>query len=220
MPLIDSSWGRVELVPMDAHCLDISLALYRRDTEDGPVGLVHSYSSKPGAGDRVGFVAGAMVVLGGLEPAEDGTPLLRFGCGTWHGAAARRAFLEACKFDPAAPLAPPPLETVDGAGGQTIRVERLGAGSYRVVAEEPERASEVASGLAKLAELVPGDEPAVAWFSCGVDHDALVGLLLRRAINVRATLQEEEAKASRGLLVAPSAQAQGEVEVPPEWRQP
>jgi len=43
-------------------------------------------------------------------------------------------------------------------------------------------------------------------FSCGQAHDALVGLLLVRALNVRAVLREQEMTASRGVLSAPSAQ--------------
>ena len=43
-------------------------------------------------------------------------------------------------------------------------------------------------------------------FVCAWPHDALMGLLLPRALNVRAVLREEEMAASRGTLVAPSAQ--------------
>jgi hypothetical protein len=43
-------------------------------------------------------------------------------------------------------------------------------------------------------------------FPCGHSHDALIGLLLPRALNVRAVLREEEAAVGRGNLVAPSQQ--------------
>jgi len=43
-------------------------------------------------------------------------------------------------------------------------------------------------------------------FPCGRPHDELMGLLLPRALNARAALREEEMAASRGMLVAPSAQ--------------
>jgi hypothetical protein len=42
-------------------------------------------------------------------------------------------------------------------------------------------------------------------FACGHDHDALVGMLLPRAVNVRDTLREEEQIAARGLLTAPGS---------------
>ena len=43
-------------------------------------------------------------------------------------------------------------------------------------------------------------------FDCAESHDALVGLLLTRAPNVRVVLREEEMDASRGVLTAPSQQ--------------
>jgi hypothetical protein len=49
-------------------------------------------------------------------------------------------------------------------------------------------------------------EPAQVAFACGQSHDALVGLLLVRALNVRAVLREEEVQATRGTLAAPSTQ--------------
>jgi hypothetical protein len=211
VPLLESVWNRVELVPMDPHCSEISVALYRQDGNDGPVGLVHTYSSKPGAAERVSFLASAMGVLGGLERA-DGAQLVRFPCRGWHNAAAKRLFLEACKLDPSTPLAPRAMEILDRKTGQGIRIEPLGAGTYRVAADDvaedaASRAPAIANGLAKLGELTPADEPTVVSFPCGHDHDALVALLLPRALNVRAVLREEETTASRGVLVAPSAQA-------------
>ena len=201
---------RVELVSMDAQFEEISIALYRQDRAGGPVGLVHTYSRKPGADERIAFVTRAMAVLGGLERA-DGDDLVRFPCETWHAAAAKRLFLESCKVDPTASLTARSLEILDKKTGQQIRVEPLGAGTYRVHAEgvtdgAPSRAPAIARGLAKLAELDTGDDPAVVSFPCAQSHDALVGLLLARALNVRAALQEEEMKATRGVLVAPGAQ--------------
>ena len=63
--------------------------------------------------------------------------------------------------------------------------------------------------LAKLAELTTSeeDETLVA-FACGEAHDALLGTILPRALNLRQALREEELTASRGVLVAPSAQGQ------------
>ena len=40
-------------------------------------------------------------------------------------------------------------------------------------------------------------------FECGHSHDALVGLLLTRAMNVRAVIRELENAAARGVLAAP-----------------
>ena len=38
----ERTWFRVELVSMDGQCADISIALYRHETETGPVGIVHT----------------------------------------------------------------------------------------------------------------------------------------------------------------------------------
>ena len=40
---------RIELVPMDPHFHNISIALYRQEAGDGPVFQVHSYSNQEGA---------------------------------------------------------------------------------------------------------------------------------------------------------------------------
>jgi hypothetical protein len=202
---------RVELVSMDPHADEISIGLYRNESAGYPVAVVHSYSRRTTAPERLAFVAQAMSVLGGLEPVG-GETMLRFSCRTWHQAAIKRLFLEACKHDPQAPLGPRPLETKDTRSEQPIRVEGLGAGAYRVHAEGaseevPSRAPAIASGLAKLAELTAADdETTVVTFPCGEPHDALLGVLLVRALNLRQALREEELKASRGVLVAPSSQ--------------
>jgi hypothetical protein len=153
-----------------------------------------------------------MVTLGGMRPSGDDGRTVEFSCGDWHELAARRAFLEACKVDPADALVVRPLETNDARTGQYITVQPLGGGGYRVtaVAEDPtaeSRAPAVAAGLAKLAGLeTDADDSAVVGFLCRAPHDELVGLLLPRAINVRAALRELEQAATRGVLVAPSAQ--------------
>ena len=187
----EKPWTRVELVGMDPQCADISVALYRRTGVEVPLAVVHTYSDKPGAAQRVARIAEAMRVLGGMQAH-----------------AARRVFLEAVKLDQALPLEPRPLVIVDRKTGQTITAEKHGSGSYELVAEGvedgvPSRAPVATRGMRKLAELpTPESETAFA-FDCEHDHDALVGLLLPRAVNVRDTLREEEQIAARGLLAAP-----------------
>ncbi|MDX1982883.1 MAG: hypothetical protein SFV51_21615 [Bryobacteraceae bacterium] len=186
---------RVELVPMDPQCHDITLGLYRVEDGAGPAYLVHTYSSKPGAAARVEFVSGAMASLGAM--IRDGLHL-RHACGAAHHAATKRLFLEACKLPSGEAPAPRPLSVVDKKSGKTVTV----TSGHQVDAEgDTARAEAIAAGLRKLAEL-----NAATAFDCGHPHDELIGLLLPRALNVRAVLREEEAIASRGLLVAPSAQ--------------
>ncbi len=198
---------RVELVPMDPHFHDITLALYRQAAPSGPVYLVHTYSNRPGTAGRVDFVASAMAVLGGMEAV--GTRALRFPCGADHELACRRAFLEACKLDPSQPLAPRPLVFYDKKSSHQIQIFSLGGGGYRVELEggEASRTAAIAAGLVKLGQMQAPEADQVA-FACGQAHDALIGMLLVRAVNVRATLREQELLAARGLLVAPSAQQQ------------
>jgi len=203
---------RVELVPMDPHFHDISIALYRQAVGEGPVFLVHSYSQRDGARQRVEFVARAMALLGGLEPVAGETRRLRFHCRAEHLLACRRVFLEACKLDPSQPVVPRPLEILDKKSNRTITVTSQGKGTYRLAAdgEEADKASRigaVANGLMKLGQMEAGRSGGDGvGFGCGQAHDSMVGLLLVRALNVRAILREQEMTASRGILSAPSAQ--------------
>ena len=196
---------------MDKHHRDISIGLYLRETDEGPVATVHSFSRDDGVPERLEYLAGALCVLGGLERAE-GERNARFACRSWHNTAAKRLFAEACKHDPATPLEARPLAAPDSRTDQTISVEPIGNGAYEVKAagatdDTPSRAPAIARGMAKLAQLSFDDgERSIVSFPCGQNHDALVGLLLLRAQNLRAVLREEEMEASRGVLAAPSAQ--------------
>jgi hypothetical protein len=201
---------RVELVSMDRHHADISVGLYLRGGERGPVATVHSYSGRAGTDERLAQIAAIMGELGGLEQVSEAE--LRFPCADWHGTAAKRLFLEACKQDPSEAIEARPLSAPDTRTEQTIAIEPLGDGAYRVTAAAVEegatsRAPAIGKAMAKLAELSleEGDEPVVR-FACGSDHHQLIGLLLGRAQNLRAVLREEEMQASRGVLAAPSAQ--------------
>jgi hypothetical protein len=200
---------RIELVSMDPHFHDISIALYRQETESGPQYVVHSYSQKEGTRERLAFVIRAMHVLGGLE---ENNGRLYFSCGSPHQLAARRIFLESCKLKPSATLESRPLSILDKKSNIELEASSAGLGAYKVSARDggPEglsRVSVLANGLAKLADLARSDGLAdVVTFPCGQSHDAVIGLLLSRALNVRAALREEEMASSRGVLAAPSAQ--------------
>ncbi len=183
--------SRIELVPMDPHCGDITIGLYR---QPGARYLVHTYSRHPDAAARVEFIRHAMAGLGAM--AGDGG-LLRHACGHAHHAATRRLFLEACKLPNGGSTTPRPLTIFDKKSGKTIAVTASGVDAEGDTA----RAEAIAGGLKKLAEL----NESLA-YPCGLPHPELTGLLLPRALNVRAILREEEAAATRGVLVAPSAQ--------------
>ncbi len=200
---------RIELVSMDPHFYDISIALYGPSPDHAPAYQVHTYSHLPGAAERVAGVAAAMQVLGGMEQTSDG--LLRFPCGHAHLFAVKRLFLEVCKLDPALDPQPRPLHIFDNKANTSIAVASLGQGLYEARATEQvpgaqRRVTTIARGLIRLGEMEEvADQPNQVRFGCGHAHDALIGLLLVRAPNVRIAVREAEAMASRGVLAAPSA---------------
>ena len=208
---------RIELVPIDPHFHDITIGLYRQQTVDAttgqqsPVFSVHTYSHISGAAERIENVRQAMQTLGGMLKTADG--LLYFPCKSAHEAACRRVFLEACKLDLNTDPEPYPLSILDKKSQLTIKVDSMGEGVYRVTAESEGRAaarriSAISGGLMKLGEMesVETDTKDTVAFPCAQSHDALVGLLLTRAPNVRVVLREEEMDATRGVLTAPSQQ--------------
>ena len=197
MPSTRDLGTRIELVSMDSHCHEITLGLYQQGHEF----LIHSYSGHPDGPGRLAFLRDAGVMLGGLVNSNG---QLTFPCGTIHKAAIRRVFLESAKLPTGSTLHSKPLTIFDKKSNQQIVVQSLGAGRYEVLADGP-RVEAITYGLKKVAELQESG-PGVVAFPCGQSHDDLIGLLLPRALNVRAILREEESVATRGVLVAPSAQ--------------
>ncbi len=150
--------------------------------------------------------------LASKTPEALSAPGLRFPSSSDLPVAARRVFLEACKCPSGEEVRPRPLTIFDKKSQSQVRVASLGEGLYEVTLEtDGEKASRrsaaIAAGIVKLSggSLVEGYSQQVA-FPNGQSIDALVGLLLVRALNVRAVVRAEEAAASRGVLSAPSAQ--------------
>ncbi len=201
---------RIELVPMDLHCSNITVALYRQDGFEAPAYLIHTYSQHPDARQRIEALRQAMLALGHMEMVGD--EQLRFPCGHAHQFAVRRLFLDACKRDPSLDLQTQPLRIFDKKSEGHIAVDSLGHGQYCVRAEEDSagverRTATIARGLIRLGEMEEtADDANRLYFACGHSHDALIAQLLVRAPNVRAAMREVEEMALRGQLVAPSAQ--------------
>ena len=208
---------RIELIPIDPHFHDITIGLYcqqRIDATTGknaPVFLVHTYSQISGATERIESVIQAMQILGGMLRTSDN--LLYFACNSAHEAACRRVFLEACKLPSNTGVEPRPLNILDKKSQLMMTVDSIGKGIYRVTAESDgrgaaRRISAIAGGLMKLGEMesIETDNKDTVAFACAQSHDALVGLLLTRAPNVRVALREAEMESSRGVLSAPSQQ--------------
>ena len=201
---------RIEIHSLDTHCHDISLGLYRQDLEC-PQFLVHTYSQADGSSERVRFIRQSLITMIGLEPA-DRPQWLQFPCRQIHQRALRRAFLDLCKLQTGEPLQQKPLEAFDKKADGHLRVVNLGDGAYRTEAVDDteagrRRARALARGFVKLCELesLETDPPRFA-FGCQSGHDALVGMLMFRAQNVRSSMQEEDAAAGRGVLAPPSRQ--------------
>ncbi len=196
---------RIELVSMDAHFQDITIALYRQQRDGAADYLVHSYSPLDGAAERIASIKETMVTLGGMQLTSDG--LLHFACGEQHELACKRLFLESCKHNPAEAATTPSLTVFDKKGGCNLTVTSLGDGAFSAAADSDgteRRVAVLSGGLTRLAQLEER-ENAIA-FACGHSHDALIGLLLGRALNVRAAIREAEQNAGRGILAAPSQQ--------------
>ena len=199
---------RIEIVPMDVRFHDITVALNCQLHNEAPTFVVHTYSRIEGFKDRIASIVNAMQVLGGMELTSDGR--LQFSCEGGHELACRRVFLEACKFSSNEPIEPRPLSILDKKSGLNITITSAGAGVYDVGADgdaksKERRISAIAGGLIKLGQMVDEKVDRVS-FACGQPHDALVGLLLVRAPNVRAIMREQETASSRGVLSAPSQQ--------------
>ncbi len=202
---------RIELVSMDRHYHDISVSLYEDDLDGVPTFQVHTYSRRDGAQSRINTLVQYMRTLGGMVVCGEANQKLRFPCGQAHQRAAKRIFLEACKLDPEAAAEALPMQVFDKKAELTIAATGAGDVSYRISADgesemKDRRLAAVAGGLMKLAEMAVLDPVHHhIGFDCGHAHDPLVGLLMPRALNVRAAIKEIEAAASRGVLAAPGA---------------
>jgi len=208
---------RIELHSMDPCCHGISLALYRIEVACAPRFLVHTYSSMDGARERVAFIREALLVTLGMEVADapPDSPMMlthgwiQFPCRSDHLRALKRAFLDLCKLETGEKLATKPLTVFDKKANGEITAEGRGAGVYEMRAAAgaaPNRATAIARGFAKLCEMDLVETADQVIFPCGIAHDALVGMLMFRAQNVRSAMQEEEMTAARGILSAPSQQ--------------
>ena len=151
----------IELLSMDKHFHDISIALHIRDGRNGRLLTLHTYSRIPGADDRLKNLASLMASLGGLEQVDEAAHVLRFPCGESHDSALKRVFNEVVMFDPATALEPRPLTVHEDKTGRTISVDCIpdegGRWTYVVNADGPQegldrRGKAVAAGLVKLCD--------------------------------------------------------------------
>ena len=215
MRLMTDLGRRVQLQSMDPHCHDITIGLYEHADEKGqPLYVVHSYSGKDGVAKRLTLLASAMIRLGGMEAIEGSPNKVHWACGDRHLAATKRLFLEVCKVSKLDGLVERPADMFDSKLGGSVAIAPRNKGRYEIVAqangaEVEARLKAICAGYLKLADMERWEDSETGVrFACGSSHDAMMRLLLFRAMNARAALREQEMMASRGVLVAPSAQSQ------------
>ena len=203
--------NRIELVSTDRYFRDVSIALYAQDT--GETGteyrfLVRSFARYDGIDDRISYILDAMTTQGGMERAG-AENTVQFPCRGAHFVAVRRLFLQACKEKPEAPAQRLHLSMWDKKSELTVSANHLGQGVYELTAdgEAERRLAALRNAMVKLADAEPNDDVDQRFtFGCGHGHDALVGLLLQSAPNVRAVMREFEMNAAKGVLLAPGSQ--------------
>ena len=199
---------RIELVSTDRYFRDVSIALYVQDDgQDGSRFLVRSFANYDGIKGRIAYILDAMITLGGMARAAADT--VRFPCGAAHLVAVRRLFLQACKEKPEAAARQSPLSMWDKKSELTIDANGLGGGAYTLSAtgEADRRLMALRNALVKLTDArMDEDDGTRLTFDCGHEHDAMVGLLLQSAPNVRAVMREFEMNAAKGVLLAPGSQ--------------
>tara|TARA_Y100000588_G_scaffold392802_1_gene506091 strand:- start:23375 stop:24016 length:642 start_codon:yes stop_codon:yes gene_type:complete len=211
MSSIENIGRRIELVSMDRHFEEISIALYEQCHDEKVEFLVKTYSRVEGVPQRIDFVMQTMKTLGGMNTTRDGRRL-GYRCGNTHKLATKRLFLEACKVSPIKNTEAFSLRAYDKKLDGDVTAVRTNNGRYQLQIESDEkkaliRREAILSGLIKLAGLELVNDPnGEVVFPCGEAHDELIGLLLPRALNVRSFLRQESMESSRGQLVAPSAQ--------------
>ena len=207
----------IDLISMDKYYQEISIALHVRESEEGHLFTLHTYSKAPGADGRLKNCSDFLTVLGGLEPFAGPGHVVRFPCGELHEIAIKRVFNEVIMLDPAALTEPGPLTVYEKKTGRNLVVdpEPDGEGhwTYTVSADgQPEglerRVKTYSAGLAKLLGMERVDDSTDRLrFPCGFNHQATISLMMKKALNVRAIIAADEADQKKGVLASPSQQS-------------
>ena len=197
-------YGRcLELVPMDPHFHDVSVALH---VKDGTC-TVWTFSDRPGVVDRLRRIRDQMVALGGLEPVADTYNQARFLCDDPHVRPLR--FLLSQVVGKAPDYAPPEgeMSIKDTKSKLMLKVAGRPDGErwvYQVAGEgeadnAPMRLRMVVAGFLRYGEMDKVSDTEVV-FPCGQRHDELVRLLLPYSRNISAVEGMIEAEALRGQM--------------------
>jgi hypothetical protein len=181
----------VELVSRDPNFHDISVGLYLK----GQVLTFWTFSTVPGAQDRIRHVRDRAMKLAGMELVPGTHNQARFTCSDTHRKALRFMAAEAVEKPPERPIPSGAISTRDNKTRLTfIATPTLedGKWTYTVTAEgeaEPPlpqmRIKAVVGGFMRYGDCQRVAENKFA-FPCGARHDELARLLISYARNVSA----------------------------------
>lgn len=199
--VVDRYGDCVELVPMDPNFHDISVGLYERDG----ISTVWTFSRRPGVEGRMSDIVDRLVMLGGMEIADQWNQL-RFTCGHLHTRPLK--FLTTAAIERTAERdRPEELQIQDSKSALTIDMTGEQVGNryiYHVSATGEARnpalrLRAIIAGFVRYGEMEKIDDTTVS-FGCGQRHDGLARLILPYSRNISAVEDALEADAMRGQM--------------------
>ncbi len=193
----------LELVPTDPHFHDISVGLYIKDG----ICTVWSFSSRPGADERLEQIRDQMAVLGGLTPVENTHNQVSFPCGKPHLRLVKFLLTQAVNKSPDYSAAGEELSIKDTKSALVLTASGAdsdGRWVYQIsgegeAANVPLRLRAVVAGFVRYGEMEKLGDTEVS-FNCGQRHDGLVRVLLPYSRNVSAVENMLEEEALRGQM--------------------
>ena len=193
----------LELIPMDSHFHDISVALFVKDG----ICTVWTFSRREGVAERMEHIRNQMVTLGGMEPVEGTHDRFRPPCGQLHRRPVKFLLTQAVGKAPdySAPTGEMRIRDTKS------KLELITTGRkdgeryvYEIGAEGeapnvPMRLRMVVAGFLRYGEMDKISDTEVA-FPCGQRHDELMRILLPYSRNISAVEGMMEAEAMRGQM--------------------
>ncbi len=201
---IIAKYGRcIELVPLDPHFQDISVALYEKDG----IVTVWTYSQKPGVPGRIEQIRDQLIRLGGMEAVPETHNQARFPCGPILSRPVKFLAMQAVEK---------PADFSHGDGDIAVKdlksslilklvpKEVDGSWVYEVTADgedkrKVQRLRAVASGMVRYGEMETVGPTEVA-FPEGCRNDSMARLLLPYARNVNKVEDMLDESAMRGQM--------------------
>ena len=193
----------LELVPMDARFMNISVGLYVKEG----VCTVWSFSSVDGVDERLHAIRDQMVRLGDLLPVDGTHNQLTFPCGQVHVRPVKFLLTQAVVKEPDYAHPTGAMRIKDSKSPLMLGVDGHdldGRWMYQVSAEGEApnpalRLRMVVAGFLRYGEMEKVADTEVA-FSCGHRHDGLMRVMLPYSRNITAVETMMDAEALRGQM--------------------